>query len=69
MGEFDHNQVREVSHGYYYDAERRRDFLEYIFDIEYPGEHDEVFERFEKWQQKQLNKKNVKKESIHDLGA
>lgn len=46
-------QPKEVSQGYFSDAEQLKDFIDYLFDVEEVGDYDELFNRFLKWEEKQ----------------
>lgn len=49
----DFNQPREVTKGYFVQAEELKDFIDYLFDIEQIDDYDEVWERFKKWESEQ----------------
>ena len=57
MGAYDMQQPREVTAGYFIRAEQMNDFIDYLFDIEQIGDYEELWNRFEQWEEQQFNKK------------
>lgn len=44
-------QPREVTNQYFADAEQLKDFIDYLFDIEKVGDYNEMWKRFERYEE------------------
>lgn len=51
-------QPKDVTNGYFEQAEELKDFVDYLFDIEKVANYDEAYNRFLEWEKKQLDNKN-----------
>ncbi len=47
----DRTQPREVSAGYFIDAEEMKDFIDYLFDVEEIGDYNELWKRFKEYEE------------------
>lgn len=47
------NEPKQVTQGYYADAEELKDFVDYLFDIEEVGDYEKLWQKFKDWE---LNK-------------
>lgn len=58
MGQYDMQQPKEVTVGYFLRAEQLNDFIDYLFDVEQVDNYEEVWKRFEEWEEKKLTTKS-----------
>lgn len=47
-------QPREVSNGYFWQAEELKDFIDYLFDVEEIGDYEDLFNKFKKHEAEQF---------------
>jgi hypothetical protein len=51
-------QPIQITQGYFEDAEDLKDFVDYLFDVEKIGVYEELYNKFQKYQENEDNNKN-----------